>query len=208
MISWSAISHTSSSDIFLIFSAALFCRALIGDTRTGIWERLTARVGVVGWLPKSESLPDATSSNLSPGDWEQRFRGACNCSWVGKIQATGTSASRGWTWAAVVWEVWAGATGSGFWAWGCFFFCLEPAFTVVPLGMSRKDGGRWRDCEDNCRTAGTQIWLTCQSELQIYLYIARICADNRGSIRGSHGSIRWPNGYQNGGWSAVRPDPC
>jgi len=63
MISWSVMSHTSSSDIFLIFSAALFCRALIGDTRTGTWERPTAWVGVVGWPSKSESPPDEIWSN-------------------------------------------------------------------------------------------------------------------------------------------------
>jgi hypothetical protein len=73
--------------------------------------------------------------------------------------------------------------------------------------MSHKDGGRRRDSNDKHCSAGMSIRLRCQSELQIDLYIARF-TDNRGLNRGSHGSIRWPSGNQNGGWSTVRPNPC
>jgi len=55
------------SDILLVLSAALSCWALIGDTRTGTWERLPAPVGVVGWASESEPLPDEIWSKSLQG---------------------------------------------------------------------------------------------------------------------------------------------
>ena len=151
MISWSDIPHTSSSDIFLILSATLFCWALIGDTRTGTRGQLTGtRVRVVGRSSESESLPNETSSKTSPGDWEWRSSDACSCFCIGKIQGAGAGAGADCSacaWAVVDLEVRAGATGSGFTVWGWFFGCLEPPFAPGAWGMVHKDGGRQRDSE-------------------------------------------------------------
>jgi len=144
MISSSVMSHTSSSDIFFILSAALFCRALIGDTRMGTRGRVVAGVGVVGWSSKSESLPDETSSKTSPGDWEREFRDACSCFCIGNIWGAGAGCTA-WALAAVDLEARVGATGSGFIASGCFHGCLEPLFAAGAWGMLCKDGGRRRD---------------------------------------------------------------
>jgi len=153
MISWSDICHTSSSDILLILSAALFCQALIGNTRTGTQGQLIGTlVGVVGWSSKSESLLDEISSKTSAENWEWRSSDACGCFCIGKIRGAGAGAGAGaetgclaCTWAVVDLEVWAGATGSGFIAWGCFFGCLKPPFAPGAWSIVCKDRRRQRD---------------------------------------------------------------
>ena len=154
MISWSVMSHTSSSDNFLILSTALFCRALIGDTRTGTRGRLAAGVGVVGWSSESESLPDGTSSKTSPGDWDRDFCDACSCFFVQNIRGAGAGARAGctaWALAAVDLEAQVGATGSGFVASDCFCGCSEPPFSSGAQGMLCTDGGGKKDSAEIAR---------------------------------------------------------